>query len=53
MCGGQIGLYSETVQQNGCDIEIIVQAGLKDEYWIFSKSRSNEVLSTKLCVVHR
>ena len=53
MCGGQIGLYSETVQQNGCDREIIVQAGLKDEYWIFSKSGSNEVLSTKLCVVHR
>ena len=53
MCGGQIGLYSETVETNGCNREIIVQAGLKNEYWIFSNTGSDDVLSTKICVVHK
>ena len=53
MCGGQIGLYSETVEKNGCNREIIVQAGLKNDYWIFSNTGSDDVLSTKICVVHK
>ena len=53
MCNGQIGLYSETVEQNGCNREMIVQAGLAKDYWTFSNSGSDDVLSTKICVVHK
>ena len=55
MCKGQIGLYTLTKNQNGCDREIVVQSGITDEYWTFSSSStsSDKVLSTIICVSHR
>ena len=53
MCGGQIGLYSETVEQNGCNREMIVQAGLANDYWTFSNTGSDDVKSIKICIVHK
>ena len=53
MCKGQIGLYSLTVEKNGCDREMVVQSGLTDEYWTFSSTGSDKVLSTIVCITHR
>jgi len=53
MCGGQIGLYSETVEQNGCNREMIVQAGLANDYWTFSSTGSDDVKSINICIVHK
>ena len=53
MCGGQIGLYSETVEQNGCNREMIVQAGLANDYWTFLTTGSDDVKSIKICIVHK
>ena len=53
MCKGQIGLFSLTVEKNGCDREMVVQSGLTDEYWTFSSTGSDKVLSTIVCITHR
>ena len=53
MCGGQIGLYTETVEQNGCNREMIVQAGLANDYWTFSSTGSDDVKSINICIVHK
>jgi len=53
MCKGQIGLYTLTKNQNGCDREMVVQSGLTDEYWTFSSKASDKVLSTIVCITHR
>jgi len=53
MCKGQIGLYTLTKNQNGCDREMVVQSGLTDEYWIFSSKASDKVLSNIVCITHR
>jgi len=53
MCGGQIGLYTETVEQNGCNREMIVQAGLANDYWTFSNTGSDDVKSINICIVHK
>ena len=53
MCKGQIGLFSLTVEKNGCDREMAVQSGLTDEYWTFSSTGSDKVLSTIVCITHR
>ena len=53
MCKGQIGLYTLTKNQNGCDREMVVQSGLTDEYWTFSSKASDKVLSNIVCITHR
>ena len=53
MCHGAIGLYTLTKNKNGCDREMVVQAGVNDAYWTFSTKESEGVLSTIICIRHK
>ena len=53
MCNGAIGLYTLSKNTNGCDREMVVQAGINPGYWTFSKKESSGVLSSILCLTHK
>ena len=53
MCNGAIGLYTLSKNTNGCDREMVVQAGINSGYWTFSKKESSGVLSSILCLTHK
>ena len=53
MCNGAIGLYTLSKNTNGCDREMVVQAGINPGYWTFSTKESAGVLSSIVCITHK
>ena len=53
MCNGAIGLYTLSKNTNGCDREMVVQAGINPGYWTFSTKESVGVLSSIVCITHK